>query len=226
MDKFKRYILHLFFPNRCACCDSFIEYNEFICEECKTSLPFTDENSGPHCGEFQLDSFSAPFYYKDGIDRAIRAMKFHGIRQNADFLACYMANCVKHSAEYQNANIIIPVPLHKTDRRRRGYNQSELIAKRVSKAINIPMRTDILIKERRTKKQHDLSYEERLSNLNGAFSVKDKGALSGKRIILIDDVFTTGSTMSACAKALKSGGAAAVYGLTASIVTKDLIQNG
>lgn len=216
MGKIKAFFLHLFFPNRCVCCDEFIEYDGFLCEECKKKLPFAEEYPLKNCVDFLLDGFSTPFYYKDGIDDCVRDLKFRGVLRNADFLAHYMAESVMGKDEFSEADVIIPVPLHKKDKRRRGYNQSFLLAKKLSKALGIPAEKDALQKVKHTKKQHKLSYSERISNVEKAFAVGDKSAVLGKKVILVDDVFTTGSTMKNCAEALKSAGASRVLGLTAA----------
>lgn len=216
MKNVKDVLLHIFFPARCAGCGEFTKYDEFLCPDCLANLPFTGSDASEIPEDCKLSLFASPFYYKESVSEAVKNLKFNGIRRNARFLAHYAADCVKNSPEYINADMIIPVPLHKKDKRRRGYNQSELLGKYAGKELGIPQRTDILIKKKRTKKQHELSREERLVNVNGAFDVSCKSALSGKRVILIDDVFTTGSTMTACAEALIKGGAREVYGLTAS----------
>ncbi len=109
--------------------------------------------------------------------------------------------------------IIIPIPLHKSRLKWRGFNQSELIANELSKNIGLPAIANILIRVKKTKDQTQLSKEERISNIQNAFQIKNPAEISGKNIILLDDVYTSGATMEAAAKTLKEGGAKKIIGL-------------
>jgi ComF family protein len=109
---------------------------------------------------------------------------------------------------------IIPVPLHSQRLRDREYNQSLLLADRLSHQIRIPLLLACLIRIRPTVPQTSLTKKERLTNLRGAFSVPKPAHIQGKRILLVDDVFTTGTTLHECAKTLRRAGSGPVYGLT------------
>ena len=110
-------------------------------------------------------------------------------------------------------SVFIPIPLHKTKKRKRGFNQSELIAKELSKSLNIPLKTDILVKTKKTQTQTNLTKEQRAENVKNAFIIKNPQSIEGKTVFLVDDVFTTGSTMKECAKTLKKAGATYVWGI-------------
>lgn len=118
-----------------------------------------------------------------------------------------------------NANIIwqnsvlIPVPLDIRRLKSRGYNQSELLANEVAKTLKIPVLADVLIKIKATEPQMELKKEEREKNLRGAFIIKNPERISGKKVFLVDDVYTTGSTMSECANVLRKSGAKSVWGI-------------
>lgn len=107
--------------------------------------------------------------------------------------------------------MIIPVPMFKSDIRKRGYNQSKLIAKEVSERINVPVCDKAVIKNRKTLPQKSLSRAERLNNLNGAFVITDRKHILRKNILLLDDVCTTGSTLAEITKLLLENGAATVF---------------
>ena len=122
---------------------------------------------------------------------------------------------VEHLAsfKFQNA-ILVPIPLHKQRQNWRGFNQSSLLAKEISKKFNLTCVESALIRIENTTPQAHLGKEERLQNIRGKFAVKEPFSLINKQIVLIDDVWTTGSTMKECAKVLKKAGAKEVWGWT------------
>ena len=111
--------------------------------------------------------------------------------------------------------IIIPVPLHPLREKERGYNQAELLAREISLATGLPMRTDLLCRIRQTGVLAKMTRDERMTVMRRAFAVADTAEVRGKSILLVDDVFTTGATVHACAAALYQAGAKAVYAVTA-----------
>lgn len=113
-----------------------------------------------------------------------------------------------------NPEVILPVPLHRSRLRQRGFNQAVLLGSKISSHLSIPMRSDILLRTKATEPQVELSAAERKLNVKDAFSVKSSEQLIGKRILLIDDVITTGSTMNECAKELKKAGAEMIIATT------------
>ena len=119
----------------------------------------------------------------------------------------------KNTNEIWQNSVLIPVPLDKKKLKSRGYNQSEELAKELSEVLQIPMISDNLIKIKNTKPQMELKKEEREKNLGKAFKIKNSQTLLGKKIFLVDDVYTTGSTMDECAKTLKEAGAKQVWGI-------------
>jgi ComF family protein len=111
------------------------------------------------------------------------------------------------------ADVIVPVPLHETKLKERGYNQSELLARQLGQALNLPVNMTTLRRVRKTESQMTLKADERLKNVANAFSCADQD-LARYHVLLVDDVCTTGSTLDACAAALKAGGTVSVWGLT------------
>ena len=120
-------------------------------------------------------------------------------------------------------DLIVPVPMHPKKKRQRGYNQAELVAKEAARILEKEIRTDILLKIQNTKPQILLKREERLRNLEGAFKVNDNNIIEknhNKRILLVDDVLTTGTTINTCARILKESGFSSVYALVIALAEK------
>lgn len=113
-------------------------------------------------------------------------------------------------------DIIIPIPISKKRKKLRGYNQAELIAREISKKINISLKTDIIFKTKNNKKQSDLNKEERIENVKNVYMIKNANIIKDKKILLIDDIFTTGATVNECSKILKEAGALSVGVLSIS----------
>ncbi len=205
--KFSRRILHLLYPTRCPVCGDFIGCFDNFCKSCTDTLPHYDGDNFVD----GADGLAAAFYYDDNISPAVMLLK-DGICGNAAYA---MGNALSDSLSgfefTADADMIIPVPLHRKDRRRRGYNQSELIGRQLSRRLGIPLRSDIIRKIRRTAEQKSLTLAERKVNLRDAFSIVKPEDVSGKTIILIDDVCTTGSTLAEAASMLKKNGADKVF---------------
>lgn len=147
--------------------------------------------------------------YEDTIREAIHLLKFSGIRRLGRPLGALVAGL-----EFPEADAVVPVPVGRRGLRERGFNQSALIAKAVSKQRGLPLRIGLLYKCKETPPQVGLSARERLTNLRGAFDTR--GRLRGERVLLIDDVMTTGATAAECSKTLLGAGAKEVYVATAA----------
>ena len=144
------------------------------------------------------------------IQEAIYALKYRNVRAAAPALGDLIARWLESSTAPGEA--LVPVPLHRRRLRSRGYNQSALLARELSRRIDLPVLDNLLVRTRDSPPQVSLaSREERVRNVEGSFDCV--GNARGRSLILVDDVVTTGSTISACAKALKAGGASSVWGL-------------
>lgn len=203
----KKRLLALLYPVRCPICGKVIFPHEDFCNECRKDLP-------KYCGNFNIkgaEAFIAPFEYNAKIAPAILLMK-NGIRGNAPYaLGLAAAEHIKNHGIHRQSDMIIPTPLHPADKRKRGFNQSELIAKEIGRILNINVCTKCVEKVRITEPQKLLSKNERKNNLKDAFAVKAPEIIREKRILLIDDVCTTGSTLAELTRVLRQNGAAAVY---------------
>lgn len=229
----------LFYPINYSCyvCGMDVFDNPyFICDDCKKNLPYLEGKICIHCGEplvsdgnyckrckgkvFIIDRAFAPFIYKDNAVSLVYNLKYNSKKYVAKCMAKFMADYFKKSKLY--ADYIIPVPLCDKRFKQRGYNQSEELAKEISKLLNINIKLDCLKRVKETPTQTNLDYSERQINLKDAFKVYKSKCLNDKTILLIDDVYTTGATTKECARVLKNAGANCVYVLTfAHTVIKD-----
>lgn len=224
------------FPRRCPICDSVLELNgKKICGDCREKLVYIFEPKCKKCGkqlqkleqEYCYDCKNRKHYFKSGIagfshigeiKKSIYKIKYKGKREYIDF---YTEEIVKNFGKEVmdwECDGIIPVPLHKKRKLKRGYNQAEIIGKRISKMTGIKQYNDILVRVKNTKPQKELNDEERRKNLENAFKIK-KNIVELKKVILVDDIYTTGSTIDACAKVLLQNGVEEVYYISLSIGT-------
>ena len=205
---------NVLFPNNCIVCEKFIKSNEnVICGDCSDEF----EPTG-------LGNWIDDLRFRDGIDQVysiwwanevmsdiIHKIKYQNQARLGMELGNKMIDCLPPNL-IENADLITVVPLNSTKHRERGYNQSEWISKGVTKDRNVSVDCKLLKRLRFTKTQTELSALERLQNVEDAFEARKN--VNDKTIIIIDDVITTGATISACAAELKKGGAKMVLGLS------------
>ncbi len=190
---------------KCHCCNRESVVNSYgVCADCESKL-----KSVPALPNLRdIDGFDAGLLYTEPARRALVSFKFNGAVYKKEFLAHFMAIPPEWSAD-----CIVPVPLSENRLKQRGYNQSEVLAEAVSEKCALPVRTDLLARVMETEKQSLMTREQRLKNLKGAFLASKE--CRGLSIVLVDDIKTTGSTLSECAGELKKRGAVRVYALTA-----------
>ncbi len=209
--KVKDFILNLLFPKECLGCQ---REGIWLCESCFKSLDFLFTNYLKSPSRFLDKIFAAGSYDNSLLKSAIFCLKYHYVQELAVDLSRYLINYLKKVPEYPFNNfVLIPVPLHSKRLRERGFNQAGLLAQEASPFLKLPLGLDFLIRRRYTKPQVDLKGEARVKNVADAFYCLKPEAVKGKKIILVDDVLTTGSTLSECARVLKESGAKEVYGL-------------
>jgi ComF family protein len=150
-------------------------------------------------------------YYATPLREAIHALKYSGVRALAEPLSALLADCLKVWSP--PIEVIVPVPLHRSRVRYRGYNQASLLAQALGQRVCLPVCGDCLERQRATRSQVGLTAPERHSNVAGAFACTTN-SLHGTRVLLVDDVFTTGATLEASAQALLAAGALGVWALT------------
>ena len=228
MDKYKEktktFLLDLFFPKFCFSCQ---KEGTYLCDDCRTLLDISEYNyclcdkptrllleqkSGKcsRCQDKKLSGlyFALPYREKNLTRRLIYQFKYPPYLKDlsktlASILIEHFVLSKKNTDDIWENSVLIPVPLDKKKLKIRGYNQSEELAKELSKILQIPVISDVLIKTKSTKPQMESKKEERENNLENVFEIKNPEKISGKRIFLVDDVYTTGSTMQECAKVLK-----------------------
>ena len=213
--------LNLLLPISCAVCRT---EGRFLCAGCELKLPrlerpyciwCSDRGREPLCdwcaaAPPTVDGIRAPYVFEGAVRDLVHDLKYRNLRASAPELAGLMADCLRRND--LSSDVLAPVPLHRGAERLRGYNQSLLLCRELAKLADIPMRAGLLRRKRDTPPQVSMgSHDERRRNMVGAFECD--ADVRGLAVLVIDDVVTTGSTMSACADALKASGAASVWGL-------------
>ncbi|MBQ2971091.1 MAG: ComF family protein [Ruminococcus sp.] len=192
-DKFTSFL----FSNRCPYCSKVIENYELCCQKCEKALPKHGVCQGVTGGYRS----TAPLIYRGRYRRALINFKFHNRQHYSKAFAKLMAKDIKCSYPDMVFDFITYVPMHKKPLKKRGFNQSELLAKELSQELHLPY-ICTLDKIKNTKPQHTLNGRKRLENLKGAFRVIDKNTVRNRSVLLIDDVITTGTTLGECSKTL------------------------
>lgn len=209
-------LLRLFYPEGCRLCRTpLVEGEQQLCLRCLHALPRTDCVDGVCVKAEQLFAGRFPFgtafsfleYRKESaVQRLIHSLKYHDNKELAYILGRLAANEMQRAGRcIDPVDLLLPVPLHPRKQRQRGYNQSEWIAYGLQSIWHLPVETEALRRTRPTKTQTQrTSNEQRRENVQGAFAVARPEVFRNKHILLIDDVITSGSTLEACAQALRS----------------------
>jgi len=164
----------------------------------------------------QIDGIRAPFLFEGVIRRAVHELKYRNLRALAPQLAGFLDDCLRRYS--LPADVLVAVPLHPRRLRERGYNQSARLAGELGKLSGLPVAENALVRTTYAPPQVRSSGEaERQRNVAGAFACPRPGTVAGKRVILIDDVSTSGATLNAAAGELKDAGAASVWGLVLAL---------
>ena len=229
-NKIKKFILWMFFTNRCKYCDTLIAKDEELCEACKVDLPRISEEKCKFCGagksrctckkrSMNYDGITAPFYYEKGVKQGLQLFKFNSKTYFANRFAEDMAECIKTDFSNVSFDFVCFVPFTNSQKIERNYNSSELLAEQVAKVLNLPLQ-NALVKLFNVKTQHNMTISQRKGNVHGIYDVKDDFDIKGKTVLLVDDIMTTGETLNNCALIMKIRGAEKVYCVTAAITTK------
>ncbi len=222
-------IRDLIYPKKCAICDDVLPTGERvgICPKCRHYLKYITGPVCLKCGkeiiseeeEYCIDcarsekSFERGFpllHYISPVRESIARMKYEARQEYAEFYGRELGRAFGHELRRIGGAVLIPVPVASARLRKRGYNQAELLAESLRKETGIPIDTKTLIRRIDTLPQKKLGNEDRIKNLLKAFAVKE-GAVVPKTVILVDDIYTTGSTIEACTRVLKEAGAERVY---------------
>lgn len=227
LKKIPEILINLVFPRRCPVCDEIVvPFGELVCPTCHAGIRYVSEPTCIKCGKemnqeeeeychdcankvHQYERGMALYGYK-GMSDSIYRFKYRGRQEYAQFYGMELAEHLGDRIRGLHADALIPVPIHFTKKRKRGYNQAQLIAAQLSKQLQIPMYSGLISRCRKTAPQKDLSGKERQNNLKKAFKM-NRNDVKLDTIVIIDDIYTTGSTIDAMADVLKSAGVTHVY---------------
>lgn len=228
----KNFLVHILFPQFCLNCK---KEGGIICEDCLNSIDLSEFNYCPFCQaprrvfeegicpshrKMKLSGiFSATSYQDPLVKKLISKFKYEPFLKNLAspltflIIAHFLLSENKLISQNKENSVFLPIPLAKFRERWRGFNQAALIAKELSKFYKILLLNNNLIKAKGTQPQVELKRDEREKNIRDVFEVKNPQEIQGKRIFLVDDVFTTGVTMEECARVLKRAGCREVWGI-------------
>lgn len=227
VQEIKRGLLDLLFPPRCVGCR---ETGSLLCAKCRDEFELLEPPFCPHCGRprtngrlcplcqrdpLRIDGVRSVAYFDGTLREAIHRFKYSNLQDLAIPLGKLMGDYWEKSP--LPAEIIVPVPLHTDRLRERGYNQAALLARELGKNIGLPVSENSLVRVRATRPQVDLNAQERKENVSDAFRSSNVD-LRAKRVLLVDDVCTTGATLEACSIALRQVGVRSVWALTLAMV--------
>lgn len=215
-------LLNLLFPRRCVGCG---KIGSYFCKKCFSEIDFISRPFCPVCKypaidgathlccftPHGLDGMYAAFRYRGSVRQAINLLKYKYVSDIKDALVDLLF--LHYPKFIPKFDLVTSVPLHPNRRKQRGFNQSALLAEAFGKKLNVCYRKDLIRKVKNTKPQVKLKGKQRSSNLKGAFSYAGTKRLNKEKIVLVDDVATTRSTLFECAKVLKRNGAGRVWGV-------------
>lgn len=219
-------LLDLIYPPHCVVCRD--AGDGYLCPKCIEKITLIEPpvcyKCGKPCEAFMCDDcYQREYAFEcarsagifDGPLRdAIHALKYRNHEAVADPLAEIMARAFAGTQLARNVDVLVPIPIHSSRMLDRGFNQSEVLARILARRIGLPVETKVLRKVRKTRHQVDLPLDERTLNVQGSFAIRHSEKISRKRVLLIDDVFTTGSTLDEAARVLLAAGATEVRAYT------------
>ncbi|MFC1477891.1 ComF family protein [Candidatus Margulisiibacteriota bacterium] len=197
-----KHLFNLLFPLRCCHCREFSDVP--ICEKCREQIAYINEKQ--QLSGMPVHCIAA---YEGVIKKAIWQLKFNKKIELQDLLQSIVSGNVP--AEYKNYDYLVPVPLSYKRLKERGFNQAELLVSEVSSKSGKPVYNDLVTRNKNTKALFSLTETERQQEIDGAFAIKDSGSVKDKRILLFDDIITTGTTVTEIGNMLKQAGAREVY---------------
>lgn len=224
----KKVIIDLLYPRRCPLCNEVLPYQSgYLCEPCKKQLKWVEQPCCMKCGkpiqdeelEYCEDCISIPksfvrgypaFVYEGAIKHAIYDFKYQNQRSYAQFFALAIWKQYEETLKQLGIEAIVPVPVHKRKKRARGYNQAELLAKELGRLLEVPVYKDYLVRITNTTPQKELNDRARMKNLKSAFIMRDN-TIKLKKIMLVDDIYTSGATIEACTQAIHQDEDVQVY---------------
>lgn len=230
-------ILDILYPARCPVCHGVRQGKDDICPSCQKKLPYIKEPRCKKCGKeiekpeqeycrdcqrfpHSFDRGAAVFAYDEIMRHSIAMFKYHNRREYARVYAKEMYRHCRKFLEYCAPEVILPVPVHKQKKRQRGFNQAELLAKELGKLIDVPVDTKYLVRKEKTVPQKELTRRQRKANLKKAFEVCGEKRYY-ERVLLVDDIYTTGATIDAVSEILKENQVKIIFFLTICVGRSD-----
>ena len=219
-------ILDFFLPRFCPSCKiKLLPAEKFICLSCLNKIKKIDgtrlkfEFNKKFYNQKIISGFTSLYLFEKDkeLQDLIHSLKYNGKFLTGAFLGKLLGKKIKKELLAWDINLILPVPLHQLKKAERGYNQSFYISKGLSGEVNIPIYSKIIRRIKYTQSQTRMNFLERQKNIEEAFKVKNKKKIKGKNILLIDDVITTGATISECGRILLNSGAKSVYAASVAI---------
>ena len=225
-------LIDIFYPAVCPLCGEILQKDFLVCTLCQKKLPFIGESKCRLCGKMvpegemlcgdclngghYFDVSRALFLYNDVMRKSLSSLKYKGRKDIGKSFGKMLAYSGESLVKKWQIDVIVPVPVHKSRLKKRGYNQAAVIAGECSEAWHIPLDENAVIRCGKTKAMKELDRKERMKNLENAFS-PGPSSVENKSVLIIDDIYTTGSTMDAVSKILKKRGALFVGGLVICI---------
>jgi ComF family protein len=204
-----------------ACLASFERIADPMCDLCGRPFasPVAAQASQPLCrlcraGFYAFDRARTFAIYNDALAGAILMMKYDEVTRLGNWFADRLAELISSTPNEWRAEVVVPVPLHISRQRERGYNQAELIARPLAKRLGLALKPRLLVRTKPRPPQLVLSRTDHWKSVRGAYATRESSRVDNLRVLLVDDVMTTGATLDACSRGLKRAGASAVFGLT------------
>ena len=227
------FVLDCLYPRICPICNEIVKRRgSDICPDCEKKLSFVGDSYCMRCGkpvdeyeEYCRDCATGAHVYDEGraaliydeyMSKSIYRFKYNGKREFAGFYSRVMYECLREKIESWKVDAIVPVPVHKSKQKKRGYNQAELIAKGLSDRLRIPVCGTLVTRSKATAVQKNLGARERRNNLKKAFNVT-QNVVKLDSVLIVDDIYTTGATIDAIAGCLKAAGVKHIFFVTLCI---------
>ena len=233
MPFFKQLIadtLHLFYPHLCLGCGSDLLIEKtLLCLKCINELPhtrFAPIRDNPvekyFWGRLTIEAAHSEFFFSKEslIQQLVHQLKYKGNTPIGYYLGQLLGNSLLQSKRFDTVDALVPLPLYPDKEKKRGYNQATIICEGIASVMHLPIMTGNIIRQRFTETQTRKNRTERWENVEGSFSVNDPMALKGLHILLVDDVVTTGATLEACGRVMKTAGCARLSIATLALASK------
>jgi len=226
LSKVGNTLADFFLPRLCLCCNTKLPASQrVICDSCFSQIEITSneriqyEFDRKFSEEKIIDGFISAFIFNEGgnIKILLHELKYRKRFRVGNILGVFLGELGADKIEEWSIDYIIPIPLHKLKKAERGYNQSDHIAKSLAKYLKKPCLAKLVKRRKFTQSQTKLNIQERKTNIEGAFKIKRKKKIRGKNILILDDVITTGATVTELGKVLKENGADKVYACSVAL---------